>query len=80
MKLKDQTYLEPDQWQVQVQAQIQEKNKVMLYSKLNEKDVSKSHLIKINNIEEIIEELKTQIKDPSICVLPEGPQTIPYKI
>ena len=80
IKLKDQTYLEPDQWQVQVQAQIQEKNKVMLYSKLNEKDVSKSHLIKINNIEEIIEELKTQIKNPSICVLPEGPQTIPYKI
>ena len=56
------------------------KKEIMLYSKLNEKDVSKSHLIKINNIEEIIEELKTQIKDPSICVLPEGPQTIPYKI
>tara|TARA_B100000579_G_scaffold434916_1_gene456962 strand:+ start:39817 stop:41073 length:1257 start_codon:yes stop_codon:yes gene_type:complete len=80
LKLKDQTYLEPDQWQVQVQAQIQENNNVMLYSKLNEKDVSKSHLIKIKSIEEIIEELKTRIKNPSICVLPEGPQTIPYKV
>jgi len=79
-KLKTQNYLEPDQWQVQIQAQIQENNKVMLYSKLNEKDVSKSHLLKINNIEEIIEELKSKKKNPSICILPEGPQTIPYKI
>lgn len=80
LKLKDQAYLELDQWQVQVQAQIQENNKVMLYSKLNEKDVSKSHLIKINNIENVIEELKRDTKNPSICILPEGPQTIPYKI
>ncbi len=80
MKLKTQNYLEPDQWQVQIQAQIQENNKVMLYSKLNEKDVSKSHLLKINNIEEIIEQVKRKKKNPSICILPEGPQTIPYKI
>jgi len=80
LKLKDQAYLELDQWQVQVQAQIQENNKVMLYSKLNEKDVSKSHLLKINNIENVIEELKRDTKNPSICILPEGPQTIPYKI
>jgi nickel-dependent lactate racemase len=80
LKLKEQAYLELDQWQVQVQAQIQENNKVMLYSKLNEKDVSKSHLLKINNIENVIEELKRDTKKPSICILPEGPQTIPYKI
>ena len=79
-KLKDQTYLEADQWQVQIQAQIQENNKVMLYSKLNEKEVTKSHLIKINKIEDAIEEINKKIKNPSICILPEGPQTIPYKI
>ena len=69
----------PDQWQLQIQAQIQEKNTVMLYSKLNEEDVSKSHLIRVKNIEEVIEETKKKIKNPSICILPEGPQTIPYK-
>ena len=78
-KLKNQEDLEPDQWQLQIQAQIQEKNTVMLYSKLNEEDVSKSHLIRVKNIEEVIEETKKKIKNPSICILPEGPQTIPYK-
>ena len=62
-----------------LQLQIQEKNTVMLYSKLNEEDVSKSHLIRVKNIEEVIEETKKKIKNPSICILPEGPQTIPYK-
>ena len=52
----------------------------MLYSKLNEKEVTKSHLIKINKIEDAIEEINKKIKNPSICILPEGPQTIPYKI
>ena len=44
----------------------------MLYSKLNEEDVSKSHLIRVKNIEEVIEETKKKIKNPSICILPEA--------
>ena len=57
----------------------QNKNKVFLYSKLNELDTSEAHLSKIENVEKIIEEIKTKISNPSICVLPEGPQTIPFK-
>ncbi|NCG35580.1 MAG: nickel-dependent lactate racemase [Dehalococcoidales bacterium] len=77
--IKNPEFLQPDQWQFQIQAQLQEKNKILLYSKLNEKDVSDAHLSKINKVEEAIEELKSKINNPSICVLPEGPQTIPYK-
>ena len=77
--LKNTDSLEPDQWQLQIQAQLQEKNKIFLYSKLNEKDTSDAHLSKIENVEKIIEEITSKVKNPSICVLPEGPQTIPYK-
>ena len=52
---------------------------MFLYSKLNELDTSEAHLSKIENVEKIIEEIKTKISNPSICVLPEGPQTIPFK-
>jgi len=34
---------------------------------------------KLENVEKIIEEISSKVKNPSICVLPEGPQTIPYK-
>jgi len=78
--IKQPDFLQPDQWQFQIQAQIQKKNRIMLFSKLNEKDVSDAHLTKINKVEEIIEEVKLKINKPSICVLPEGPQTIPYKV
>lgn len=79
-RLRNSDTLEPDQWQLQIQAQLQEKNKVFLYSKLNELDTSEAHLSKIENVEKIIEEIKTKISNPSICVLPEGPQTIPFKL
>ena len=77
--LKNTDELEPDQWQLQIQAQLQEKNKIFLYSKLNEKDTSNAHLSKVENVEKIIEEISSKVRNPSICVLPEGPQTIPYK-
>ena len=67
----------PDQWQFQIQSQIQMQSKIYLYSKLNEKDVSDAHLLRTENIEDLIEDLSSKIKNPSICVLPEGPQTIP---
>ena len=79
-KLKSQNSLEPDQWQVQIQSQILEKNNVMLYSKLNEKDVTKCHLLKVDQVEDVIESVQKKVNNPSICILPEGPQTIPYKV
>ena len=43
-RLRNSDTLEPDQWQLQIQAQLQEKNKVFLYSKLNELDLSLIHI------------------------------------
>jgi nickel-dependent lactate racemase len=79
-KVKDKNYSEPDQWQFQIQSQIQSNNKLMIYSKLNEIDTIQSHMTKITDINQIIEGVQSKIKNPSICILPEGPQTIPYKV
>ena len=70
----------PDQWQFQIQSQIQIKSKIYLYSKLGKKDVSDAHLLRAENIEDLIEDLSSKITNPSICVLPEGPQTIPLLV
>jgi hypothetical protein len=52
----------------------------MIYSKLNEIETIESHMTKITDINQIIEGVQSKIKNPSICILPEGPQTIPYKV
>ena len=51
-----------------------------LYSKLDEKDVSDAHLAYTDNIEDLIEDLSNKTPNPTICVLPEGPQTIPMLV
>ena len=69
-------YARHDQWQAQVQAQIQQKAAVYLKSGyLTPQQVKQAHLTAIEDIEGTIEDFG---KDASICVLPEGPQTIPY--
>ena len=52
----------------------------MIYSKFNESETIESHMTKITDIKQIIEGLQSKIKNPSICILPEWPQTIPYKV
>ena len=69
-------YERHDQWQAQVQAQIQMKADVYLKSSyLTEQQVTDAHLTPVGRIEDTIEDCGP---DASICVLPEGPQTIPY--
>lgn len=69
-------YERHDQWQAQIQAQIQTKADVMLKSDcLTPQQVSEAHLTPVDNIEDAIADCGPQA---SICVLPEGPQTIPY--
>lgn len=69
-----------DTWQIYFQALIQEKAKVYMYSdQLNDEIIKKAFLHPINNIESLIKELILKIGyHAKICVLPEGPQTIPY--
>ena len=65
-----------DQWQAQIQAQIQMKADVYLKSGfLTPQQVTEAHLKPVELIEDAIAECGP---DARICVLPEGPQTIPF--
>ena len=69
-------YERHDQWQAQIQAQIQMKADVLLKSDcLTPQQVSEAHLTSVDKIEDAIADCGPQAY---ICVLPEGPQTIPY--
>ena len=69
-----------DQWQVQLQAQIQMRASVYLKSgNLSPEQVREAHLSPIDSIEETVAQaLRGNGNDARVCVLPEGPQTIPY--
>ncbi|MGQ9786641.1 MAG: nickel-dependent lactate racemase [Anaerolineae bacterium] len=73
-------FLKQDQWQVQIQAQIQLKADVYLYTdNLTEEQISAALLKPSRRIEDTVMQLLKQIgRETRICVLPEGPQTIPY--
>ena len=73
-------YERHDQWQVQMQAQIQKKADVWLKSSfLSPDEVRGAHLKPIDDLCEAVEDaLQRYGPDARLCVLPEGPQTIPY--
>ncbi|HCV27257.1 MAG TPA: nickel-dependent lactate racemase [Dehalococcoidia bacterium] len=69
-------YSEPDQWQVQIQAKIQMRARVLVKSdRLSESQLNAAHFETIDDIQSVIDAAGS---DASICVLPEGPQTIPF--
>ena len=78
--INDPQYNQHDQWQVQIQAQIQQTSDVYIKSDyLSKSEIRSAHLESINNITSFVESLVQDSKVPlKICVLPEGPQTIPY--
>ena len=69
-----------DQWQVQLQAQIQVRAKVYLKSSyLAPNEVRAAHLEPVDDIQDTIQEaIKSHGNKATVCVLPQGPQTIPY--
>ena len=73
-------YNHHDQWQVQIQAQIQLKAEVQLKSDyLTPSQITATHLTPIDNLNSAISEsLERHGNSARICILPEGPQTIPY--
>ena len=79
-KIHEPGFLKQDQWQVQIQAQIQLKANVFIHSNnLTPTQIHTAMLQASENIEETLEDvLKKYGHQASICVLPEGPQTIPY--
>ena len=69
-----------DQWEVQIQAQIQQQAQIFLKSDgLSHNDVRAAHLMPIDDVEStVLQQLDHAGNEAQLCVLPEGPQTIPY--
>ena len=73
-------YRRHDQWEVQVQAQIQQRARVFLKADgLTDAEVRAAHLLPVDDISVAARDhLDRGGRDARLCVLPEGPQTIPY--
>jgi nickel-dependent lactate racemase len=73
-------FLMQDQWEAQVQAQIQLKADVYVKtSYLSDEQIREALLLPCHSIEETVAQLLERYgPDATICVLPEGPQTVPY--
>ena len=69
-----------DMWQAQIHARICKDANVYFYShNLDDGQIRSAFLIPVRDMEDTIDGLLEQYgTDASICVLPEGPQTIPF--
>jgi len=73
-------FLLTDQWQCQVQALIQLKADVYVKNSfLSDEELRRALFLPCQRIEDTLDELRRKYgPDATVCVLPEGPQTIPY--
>lgn len=73
-------YRVPDQWQVQIQAMIQQKARVQVKAdRLSDEQLSNAHFEPVHDVTDAVAEaLHAAGPGATLCVLPQGPQTIPY--
>jgi nickel-dependent lactate racemase len=73
-------YSEPDAWQVQIQAQIQMRAHVMVKNaRLSADEIRAAHFEPIDDVSaSVAGALAAAGPGATLCVLPQGPQTIPY--
>ncbi len=73
-------FAEPDQWQVQVQSQIQKRARVLVKTSfLSAEELRAAHFEPIDDVAlEARRSLESAGEGARLCVLPRGPQTIPY--
>ena len=73
-------YQRQDMWQTQIQALISGNAEVYLYSNgLTDEQIADALLTPCRDIRSTVEELLERYgPQATVCVLPEGPQTIPY--
>ena len=72
-------FSQPEQWQAQIQALIQRRARVLLYSSLPDEAVRAAHLTPCHDISAAVAELlRTQPGSARLAALPQGPMTIPY--
>ena len=70
----------PDQWQIQIQARIQARSRVVMHtSYLSDEELAAAHLPQTTDIAATVEAALAEAgAGARVCVLPEGPQTIAY--
>jgi nickel-dependent lactate racemase len=73
-------YSTPDQWQVQIQAQVQMKATVMVKTGgLTPEAVRAAHFHPVDDVGAAVSDaMRRAGPHATLCVLPHGPQTIPY--
>src|SRR5262249_20132429 len=73
-------YSRPDQWQVQIQAMIQLKAKVLIKAGCLSRDqIHAAHFEQITDVTEAAHgAIRAAGSAATICILPNGPQTIPF--
>jgi nickel-dependent lactate racemase len=69
-------FVRPEQWQAQIQALIQRRAEVLVYSSLPDEVIRAAHLTPCHDIAAAIRERATG--QGRVAVLPQGPLTIPY--
>ena len=74
--IRQSDHVTPDQWQVQIQANIQDHARVMMHtSHLSDEELLAVHL---GQTRDIAATVAAEGPEAKVCVLPEGPQTIAY--
>jgi lactate racemase len=70
----------PDQWQIQIQAAIQVLARVIMHTAtLSDDELASAHLEQTQDISATVgDALAAAGAGSTVCVLPEGPQTVPY--
>jgi nickel-dependent lactate racemase len=68
-----------DQWEAQIQAQIQRKARVHVYADgLTDEALRRALVIPCRSIEDTVARLRQEKPGATMAVLPDGPQTVPY--
>jgi nickel-dependent lactate racemase len=70
----------PDQWQIQIQAGIQARSRVIMHtSYLSDAELGEAHLEQTGDVEATVWQLlEASGPEARVCVLPYGPLTVPY--
>jgi nickel-dependent lactate racemase len=70
----------PDQWQIQIQAAIQSRSRVIVHtSHLSDDELAAAHLEQTPDVEATVRRLLGEAGPGArVCVLPYGPLTVPY--
>jgi nickel-dependent lactate racemase len=78
--IMDPSFSRADQWQVQIQAQIQTKARVMVKADgLSPEQLRLAKFEPVGDVSAVVADaLKAAGPNATLCVLPQGPQTVPY--